>query len=193
MTSNNSAARYNAGKMNLKFALPLAAFVVLAIFLGVGLTLNPRLLPSTRIDQPAPAFSLNLLYAPEARFSPADYLGKRWMLNVWASWCVGCGVEHPFLNEIANKSNIILVGLNYKDNPQSAKDWLAERGNPYTLVATDVDGDVAIDWGVYAVPETFVIDENGVVIYKHIGPISAPLLTDEIFPLFAQNQKQNQK
>lgn len=171
--------------MRASYLVPLMVFLALATLLGVGLTLNPKDLPSTMIGKPAPDFKLNLLHTPESVFSPSDYLGQRWILNVWASWCVACRYEHPLLNEIANRTNIPLVGLNYKDDPQEARAWLAQRGNPYAKSPMDTAGDAGIDWGVYGVPETFVIDEQGRVIYKHTGPITAEIVNQEILPLFA--------
>ena len=178
--------------LNLRYLVPLLAFVVIAGFLLVGLTLNPTYLPSTLINKPAPPFSLPLLYKtgntmdnqPAAQFSPKTMHGKRWLLNVWASWCVSCRYEHPLLNELASNTRIPLIGLNYKDEPDNAKQWLQERGNPYTMVPVDYAGDAGIEWGVYGVPETFVIDEAGLVIYKHAGPITAEIVNREILPLF---------
>ena len=175
----------------MKFLVPLLIFITLATFLGIGLTLNPRDLPSTLIGKPAPEFSLAQLYKPEETISPADLKGQRWLLNVWASWCVGCRVEHPLLNELAEKTTITLLGLNYKDDPKNAIQWLSERGNPYGLIAKDLSGDAGIDWGVYGVPETFVIDEEGNVIYKHTGPISVKALNEEILPLFDKAAQAN--
>ena len=169
----------------MKFVLPLVGFLLMALLLGVGLTLNPRELPSTLINKPAPDFTLQRLYVDGESVSPTDLLGKRWLLNVWASWCGGCRVEHPLLNELAQKTDITLVGLNYKDEPANARQWLAERGNPYALIASDIEGNAGIDWGVYGAPETFVIDENGTVIYKHIGPLDIKTVQQEILPLFA--------
>ena len=159
----------------------------MAILLGIGLTLNPRDLPSTFINKSAPEFSLALLSKPQTKFSPSDYQGQRWILNVWASWCVACRVEHPLLNQLANNTNIPLIGLNYKDQAHDAKQWLDDRGNPYIKIPMDISGDAGIDWGVYGVPETFVIDEQGIIIYKHTGPISAQILEQQILPLFASN------
>ena len=159
----------------------------MAILLGIGLTLNPRDLPSTFINKSAPEFSLALLSKPQTKFSPSDYQGQRWILNVWASWCVACRVEHPLLNQLANNTNIPLIGLNYKDQANDAKQWLDDRGNPYIKIPMDISGDAGIDWGVYGVHETFVIDEQGIIIYKHTGPISAQILEQEILPLFASN------
>jgi len=175
----------SAGQLNLKYLIPLITFLAIAIFLGIGLTLNPRDLPSTRIDKPAPAFSLPLLGNQTTHFSPADLHGQRWILNVWASWCVACRVEHPILNEIARKTDIVLVGLNYKDQPLDAQEWLNQRGDPYRTIPMDMQGDAGIDWGVYGVPETFVINEEGIIIYKHTGPISAKIVQQDILPLFA--------
>ncbi len=178
--------------MKFKFLLPLLAFIALAIMLGIGLTLNPRELPSTFINKSAPAFRLALLNEPTAQFAPRDLLGQRWILNVWASWCVACRVEHPLLNQMANSTNIPLVGLNYKDKSSDAKKWLDQRGNPYIKIPMDSSGDAGIDWGVYGVPETFVIDEQGLIIYKHTGPISAQIVEQEILPLFANDSGNSQ-
>ncbi len=180
--------------MKLKFLVPLLVFLGLAIFLGIGLKLDPRKLPSTMINKPAPAFSLTLLNVPgtktfaSAEFRPADLLGQRWLLNVWASWCVACRVEHPLLNQLANQTTITLVGLNYKDDTQNAEQWLAERGNPYAYIPLDISGDAGIDWGVYGVPETFVIDEQGMVVYKHTGPLDPNIINTEILPLLMAAQ-----
>lgn len=180
--------------MKLKFLIPLILFVCLAVFLGLGLKLDPRKLPSTMIGNPAPAFNLNLLQTTDTsvfengQFKPSDLIGQKWLLNIWASWCVACRVEHPLLIELANKTDIIMVGLNYKDKTADAKKWLAEHGNPYTFIPEDAQGDAGIEWGVYGVPETFVIDQSGIVIYKYTGPINADIINSEILPLFEVNQ-----
>ena len=171
--------------LNLKFIIPLLAFLAIAAFLSVGLTLNPRDLPSTKINKPAPPFSLELLNQRGNVFSPQDMLGQRWLLNVWASWCVGCRVEHPLLNQLANTTDIEMVGLNYKDDPANARRWLQQRGDPYSRIPMDIAGDAGIDWGVYGVPETFIIDEVGKIIYKHTGPLTGEIVSDEIMPLFS--------
>lgn len=173
--------------MHLKHLIPLIAFLAIAVLLKVGLHLNPQKLPSALIGKPAPTFNLNLLSAQDQQFSPADFKGQRWILNVWASWCVSCRYEHPLLNEIARKTDIPLVGLNYKDEAGKAQQWLDQRGNPYSKVPMDINGDAGIDWGVYGVPETFVIDEQGLVIYKHAGPITPEIVNNDILPLFASN------
>ena len=177
-------------KLDLKFLGPLIAFIGMAILLGVGLTLNPRDLPSTLIGKLAPAFDLPRLYQADQQIKiPEHYLGKRWILNVWASWCVGCRVEHPLLNELAQKTDIPLLGLNYKDDGDNARQWLAERGNPYSIIAADFSGNAGIDWGVYGVPETYVIDELGLVIYKHTGPLDVDAVRNELLPLFKGVEK----
>lgn len=174
--------------MKLKYLMPLMIFIVMAALLYMGLNLNPRDIPSTMIGKPAPDFSLPLLNNPEHSFSPASLKGQRWILNVWASWCVSCRYEHPLFNEIAANTRIPIIGLNHKDQAQDAKQWLANRGNPYQYIPTDMDGRVSIDWGVYGVPETFVIDESGHVIYKHTGPIDTNILRLELAPLFPELQ-----
>ncbi len=156
----------------LKYIVPLLLFVVLAVFLAIGLKLNPRDIPSPLIDQPAPAFSLPVLTKPEQKLSQQDLLGKVWMLNVWASWCVSCRSEHPVLNQLARLNVVTIVGLNYKDEPQAARQWLRQLGNPYTVSIMDIEGRTGIDYGVYGVPETFVIDKKGVIRYKFTGPVS---------------------
>lgn len=171
-------------KLKFSSLAPLLVFIVLAIFLGVGLTLNPKDLPSSLINKPAPHFELPRLYETNKAFTPAQLTGKRWLLNVWASWCVSCRVEHPLLNQLASSTSIPLVGLNYKDTNDKAIQWLAERGNPYDYIPVDQKGDVGIDWGVYGVPETFVVDESGVIIFKHTGPLNPKVIQDEILPLF---------
>lgn len=179
--------------MKLKFLVPLLAFLALSALLYVGLQMNPRHLPSTFIGKPAPEFTLGLLESPEREFSPKDLAGQRWILNVWASWCVSCRYEHPLFNEIAAKTTIPLVGLNYKDDPESAKQWLVDRGNPYQFIPADQAGMAGIEWGVYGVPETFVIDEAGNVIYKHAGPINPKIVLEELTPLFPELQALEQR
>jgi cytochrome c biogenesis protein CcmG/thiol:disulfide interchange protein DsbE len=167
----------------LVYLLPLAAFLVVAVFLLRGLWLNPREVPSPFIDKPAPPFVLTKLDAPDAKFSPADMKGQVWLLNVWASWCVACRQEHPLLVELAKRKAVPIIGLNYKDKPEAAAGWLAQWGNPYDLSVKDLDGRVGIDYGVYGVPETFVIDKNGVIRFKQIGPITEEVWTKKMLPL----------
>lgn len=170
----------------MRFMLPLAAFIVLVIFLAIGLTLNPRQVPSPLIDKPAPVFQLQDLHNPEQVFSSNDNLGKVWMLNVWASWCAACRDEHPLFVEIAKLGIVPVYGLNYKDQRDTALQWLKQRGDPYITTVVDADGKVGIDYGVYGVPETYVIDKEGIIRYKHIGPITVKSLEDKIFPLLKE-------
>ena len=172
-----------------RYLIPLALFVVLAGFLAVGLRLNPREVPSPLVGQPAPTFTLPQLHEPGARLSTADMKGQVWLLNVWASWCVSCRVEHPLLVELARANVVPLIGLNYKDRNELGKAWLAQNGDPYKLSIVDADGRVGIDWGVYGVPETFVVDKSGVIRHKHIGPLTAEAVEKKILPLVRELQK----
>ena len=165
-----------------RYLLPLIAFLVLVGFLAVGLKLDPREVPSPLIGKPAPAFSLPRLDAPAQRLSSQEMRGKVWVLNVWASWCGPCRQEHPLIADLA-KSGAAVYGLNYKDKPADAVAWLAELGNPYVATVSDVEGLVGIDFGVYGVPETFVIDQAGVIRLKHIGPMTPEALRDRVLPL----------
>jgi cytochrome c biogenesis protein CcmG/thiol:disulfide interchange protein DsbE len=172
-----------------RFAIPLAVFAVIVAFLFVGLGLNPREVPSPFIGKPAPAFQLAQLHAPDRAFTQKDLLGQVWLLNVWASWCISCRDEHPLLVELAKAKTVPLVGLNYTDKPEEAKAWLKQFGDPYQLSVSDLNGRVGIDYGVYGVPETFVIDKAGVIRYKHIGPITPDALERKILPLVRELQK----
>jgi cytochrome c biogenesis protein CcmG/thiol:disulfide interchange protein DsbE len=163
--------------------LPLAIFAVLAIFLAVGLTRDPREVPSPFIGRAAPGFALPVLAEPGRTLSPADLRGKPWLLNVWASWCVACRQEHPLLVEFARGAGVPIIGLDYKDKPADAQAWLARYGNPYTASIVDADGRTGIEYGVYGVPETFLIDAAGVIRYKRIGPLTPEALRDEVLPL----------
>jgi cytochrome c biogenesis protein CcmG/thiol:disulfide interchange protein DsbE len=175
--------------MNRKLLIPFAIFVALFGFLLVGLGLNPREVPSPLVGKPAPEFKLARLHQPEQMFDPADLKGQVWLLNVWASWCVSCRVEHPLLVELSKSKLVPLVGLNYKDKPEDAIGWLKQLGDAYDVSVTDRDGRVAIDWGVYGVPETFVVDKAGVIRYKHIGPVDAAAIEKRILPLVRELQK----
>jgi cytochrome c biogenesis protein CcmG/thiol:disulfide interchange protein DsbE len=167
----------------LKFGIPLFLFVALAMFFAVGLTRDPREVPSPLIDKPAPAFKLEQLHEASRGFAPEDMKGKVWLLNVWASWCVSCRVEHPLLVQMSRNNLVPIVGLNYKDKREDGVAWLTKFGNPYALSAYDVEGRVGIDYGVYGVPETFVIDKAGVIRYKQIGPVTPEALEKTILPL----------
>src|SRR5690349_24399220 len=165
------------------WSLPLAIFAVIVAFLFVGLFRDPREVPSPLIGKPAPAFALAQLHEPGKTLTTADMRGQVWLLNVWASWCVSCRVEHPLLIELARSKAVPIVGLDYKDKRDDGLRWLDRMGNPYALSAFDVDGRVGIDYGVYGVPETFVIDKQGVIRYKQIGPITPEALERTILPL----------
>ncbi len=170
-----------------RFLWPLALFIVLVGFLGVGLTLNPREVPSPLIDKPAPAFHAVVLDQPERQVTREDMAGKVWVLNVWASWCAPCREEHPLWVDYARRNaGTTIVGLNYKDQNDAARKWLAQLGDPYALSLVDADGRIGIDFGVYGVPETFVIDRQGMVRFKHVGAITHQVLKDKIEPLLKQ-------
>ena len=167
---------------------PFVVFVILAIFLYVGLGLNPHEVPSPLINKPAPAFTLPQLHDPSKTFSSQEMKGQVWLLNVWASWCVSCREEHPVLMSLARKNIVPVYGLDYKDKNADGEAWLRNGGNPYTLVATDADGRVGIDYGVYGVPETYVIDKQGIIRFKQIGAITHENLQTKILPLIAELQ-----
>lgn len=167
----------------MRFAVPLAIFLVVVAFLFKGLDLNPREVPSPLIDKPAPAFALPRLDAPAQSVSEKDLRGKVWIFNVWASWCVSCLQEHPLLVEFSKTNAAPLYGLNYKDKKPEADAWLAKHGNPYAVSLMDPDGKVGIDYGVYGVPETYVIDKQGVIRFKQIGPVTPEVLNNKIAPL----------
>ena len=175
--------------MNAKTLIPLVLFAVLAGFLAVGLGLDPREVPSPLVDKPAPAFKIAQLEPADAQFSPEDMKGKVWLFNVWASWCVACRQEHPVLMEFARAKVAPLIGLDYKDQRKDALGVLKRSGNPYDVVAFDADGRVGIDYGVYGVPESYVIDKAGVIRYKHIGPITMETMEKTIIPLIQKLQK----
>jgi len=192
----------------LKYIIPLILFIIMAVFLALGLNLKPGEIPSPLLNKPAPVFSAPILQAtardggsvpigtepmrpPEEKLTPADLKGKVWLFNVWASWCVSCRAEHPVLNELARQQAAPIIGLNYKDDPAAAKNWLDSLGNPYNVSIMDQDGRIGIDWGVYGVPETFVIDKKGVIRYKHTGPVTADDVQRIFLPLLAKLQGEN--
>ena len=174
----------------MRSLVPFFIFVGLSAFLYVGLSLKPREVPSPFINKPAPAFTLPQLQDPKKQFSPKDMQGKVWLLNVWSSWCVSCKEEHPVLMALAQQNIVPILGLDYKDKQADAENWLARGGNPYVLSAADVEGRVGIDYGVYGVPETYVIDKKGVIRYKEIGPVNPQNLQEKILPMVAQLQKE---
>jgi cytochrome c biogenesis protein CcmG/thiol:disulfide interchange protein DsbE len=182
----NSPCTFEVSNMKIKTLVPLLVFLVIAVFLGIGLTRDPRKLPSTMIGKPAPSFSVPQLITEDKQFSPTDMKGQVWLLNVWASWCTPCRVEHPILVEIERSKAVPIVGLNHKDKREDALKFLQQLGDPYVLTAVDREGLVSIDYGVYGVPETFVIDREGRVRHRHVGPITPEALQKEILPLIAQ-------
>ena len=171
-----------------RFLLPLLAFGVLVAFLAVGLNLRPSEIPSPFIGKPAPGFQLARLDSPEIKVTPQDLRGQVWLLNVWASWCVSCRQEHPLMVELSKAGVVPIYGLNYKDKRDDALRWLTEFGDPYTVSVMDVDGKVGIDYGVYGVPETYVIDKQGTIRYKQIGPVTPDVLKQTIIPLVRKLQ-----
>ncbi len=191
-----------------KFLWPLVGFVALVVLLAIGLNLNPRDVPSPLVGKPAANFSLPVLGA-DRKFGPDDMKGKVWLLNVWASWCVSCRQEHPILVELNKKGIVPVVGLNYKEvrgdgitdmaktdatsedrlARERAAKWLADHGDPYLLSVLDLDGRVGIDYGVYGVPETYIIDKAGIIRMKHTGPVTPDDLAKKILPLVAELNK----
>jgi cytochrome c biogenesis protein CcmG, thiol:disulfide interchange protein DsbE len=170
-----------------RYLIPLAVFVLMAGFLAVGLKLNPREVPSPLVNKPAPAFELPQLRDPSMKMTVAQMKGQVWVLNVFASWCTPCLAEHPYVTQLS-KQGVKVVGLNYKDKAEDAKNWLRKHGDPYAAIVVDADGRAGIDWGVYGVPETFVIDKQGVIRHKQIGPITPQALREEILPALAKLQ-----
>jgi cytochrome c biogenesis protein CcmG/thiol:disulfide interchange protein DsbE len=161
-------------------------FVALAWFLYAGLSLNPREVPSPLIGKPAPAFALPRLDDPAQTIKREDLLGKVWVMNVWASWCAPCREEHPLVVAFAKQRKVPVIGLNYKDRPGDARNWLERLGNPYAATLIDFDGKVGIDFGVYGVPETFVIDAQGIVRFKHVGALTPQVISQKLEPVLKQ-------
>ena len=170
----------------LRYLIPLGLFLVLVVFLAIGLGRDPREVPSPLINKAAPTFRLPQLKDPSKTFSAEDMRGKVWVLNVWASWCVSCRDEHPLLLEYAKSGAVPIYGLNWKDRREDALAWLNELGDPYVVNAADLDGRVAIDYGVYGAPETYLIDQGGVIRHKHVGPVTREVWKDEFMPLVQQ-------
>lgn len=157
--------------MKLWHLLPLAAVLGLMALLGLGLQLDPRVVPSPLIDKPMPAFNLPTLESPPSVLTKENLSGRPLLVNVWASWCAACLIEHPFLLDL-KRSGVEIIGFNYKDDPAAAREWLARHGDPYRVIAQDRLGQAGLDWGVYGAPETFVIDSRGLIVHKQIGPMT---------------------
>jgi cytochrome c biogenesis protein CcmG/thiol:disulfide interchange protein DsbE len=167
-----------------RWLIPLLLFGALLLFLVRGLNLNPREVPSPLIDRPAPAFTMPTLADASRRVRREELLGRVWLLNVWASWCGPCRAEHPQWLALARRQPAVtLIGLNYKDDRGAASAWLQDLGNPYTESLFDPHGQLGLDYGVYGVPETFVIDRDGIVRFKHVGPLTTAVLREQIEPL----------
>jgi cytochrome c biogenesis protein CcmG/thiol:disulfide interchange protein DsbE len=172
-----------------RFAIPVTAFVALVALLYVGLGLDPREVPSPLIGKPAPHFELPQLREATKTFSERDMLGKVWVLNVWASWCVSCREEHPVLLDLAASGAVPVYGLNYKDKREDGLAWLKGMGDPYKTSIFDFEGRVGIDYGVYGVPETYLIDKKGVIRYKRIGPLTPEIVKNTLLPLVKELER----
>ena len=170
------------------YLLPVALFAALAAGFYAGLGIDTNVLPSPLIDQPAPRFSLPPLADDGPGFATADLPGHVSLVNTFASWCAPCRSEHPVLNQLARSKRVPIYGINYKDKPEAARAWIAELGNPYTKIGAD-DGRVGIEWGVYGVPETFVVDRSGRIRYKHVGPLTDADVAKTILPLVAKLER----
>jgi cytochrome c biogenesis protein CcmG/thiol:disulfide interchange protein DsbE len=171
--------------------LPLAGFVLLAILLGVGLKIADKKteIPSPLIGRPVPDFNLPELDNAERVLGPMDFRGKPYLINFWASWCVTCIYEHPYITDLARSGRLRVVGLNFRDEPEDARDWLAQHGNPYDVVITDYDGRVSINFGVYAAPESFLIAPDGEVVYKQIGALTPDVIEEVILPMVLEMEQ----
>lgn len=172
----------------MRFILPFVVFMIMAAFMYVGLSLNPREVPSPLIGKEAPAFTLPQLHEPSKQFSPQDMKGKVWLFNVWASWCTACEGEHPLFMELARQNIVPIYGMDYKDKREDGEAWLRRHGNPYALVVSDIEGRVGIDYGVYGVPETYLIDKQGVIRHKQIGAVTPEILDKTLIPLIKELQ-----
>lgn len=175
---------------HMRYLIPLAVFAIMVVFLGVGLTLDPKEVPSPLLGKPAPSFTLPEVSQPDISFTQERLKGQVSLVNVWASWCVSCRQEHPVLVDLSRKGIVPIYGLNYKDERNTALAWLSRLGNPYTASAFDADGKVGIEWGVYGVPETFVIDRSGTIRYKHTGPVTPEALEKTLLPLIRELEVQ---
>ncbi|MFT5260599.1 MAG: cytochrome c biogenesis protein CcmG/thiol:disulfide interchange protein DsbE [Gammaproteobacteria bacterium] len=174
-----------------RYLLPLIGFVVLVGFLGVGLKLDPKKIPSPLVDKLAPAFAVPTLHNTQKSIGTEQLLGEVWLLNVWASWCAACRVEHPLIVSLANQSDVTLVGLNYKDKRPEALNWLQQFGDPYHHIAFDLPGDIGIDYGVYGVPESFLVDKKGRIRFKQIGPFNPQIINEQLIPMITQLQNES--
>jgi cytochrome c biogenesis protein CcmG/thiol:disulfide interchange protein DsbE len=187
-SANDDAASTPTARRRSPYLMPLAIFALLAVFLGIGLTLDPRLVPSPLVGKPVPEFRLAPVQGRTLGLATEDLRGEVLVVNVFASWCLACRDEHPLWMELASRRALPIHGLNYKDAPDDAQRWLNQLGDPYSRTGADRDGRVAIDWGVYGVPETFVIDKNGVIRDKIIGAITRESVDERLLPLVRRLQ-----
>ncbi|MBL6750474.1 MAG: DsbE family thiol:disulfide interchange protein [Nevskia sp.] len=175
----------------MRYAIPIAVLAGLLVLFMVGLQRDPRLVPSPLVSKPAPAFDLPTLDGTPPRMRTADLRGAPVLVNFFASWCAGCQDEHPYLMELARSGRVRLVGVDYKDAADDVHAWLGRHGNPYASVLADADGRTGIDWGVYGVPETFVLDAAGTIVYKQIGPMTQQAFEHNIMPLIGNRESGN--
>ena len=172
----------------LRYIIPLVLFISLVVVLAVGLKRDPRLVPSPFIGRPAPELNLPTLKDPSRRITRQDLLGKVTLVNIWASWCGACRDEHEILLRLAKENGARILGFDYKDQREDALAWLKRMGDPYVDVVTDTDGRVGIEWGVYGVPETFLVDQEGVIRFKQIGALGEESVATELLPLMQKLQ-----
>jgi cytochrome c biogenesis protein CcmG/thiol:disulfide interchange protein DsbE len=177
---------------SLRYLIPVALFFGILVFLYIGLGRDPQYVPSPLIGKPVPTFKLPLLTNTDKTFSSEDFKGKVSLVNVWASWCVSCRYEHQLLVDLANTTDVAIIGINYKDERADALQWLARLGNPYQATVFDYDGRVGIDWGVYGTPESFIVDTQGIIRYKHVGPLTAQDMQDKVMPMISELRQQSQ-
>lgn len=170
--------------------IPLIVFIALAVLLAIGLTRDPKLVPSPLIGKPAPAFLLSTVHNPNQQVSEKELLGKVSLVNVWASWCPSCREEHPVLVEFARSTNTPIYGLNWKDQREDAIRWLKHFGNPYVLSFHDPDNRAGLDWGVYGAPETFLVDKKGIIRFKQVGPVTPKLLQEKLIPMIKKLEQE---
>ena len=172
--------------------LPLMAFLLLGILLAVGLTISDTKthIPSPLIGRPVPEFNLPQLFEPEKTLSQEDFLGEPYLVNFWGSWCPTCVFEHPVITDLARSGRLRIVGLNYRDEPEDAKNWLSRHGNPYHDIVVDYSGRISINFGVYAAPESFLISPDGEVVYKHIGALTPEIISETILPMVDEMKRE---
>jgi cytochrome c biogenesis protein CcmG/thiol:disulfide interchange protein DsbE len=167
----------------MRFATPLVVLLVLLGLFYLGMQRDPRLVPSPLIGKAAPAFDLPTLDGQPPRLTTADLKGAPVLVNFFASWCAGCQEEHPYLMQLGQSGQVRLLGIDYKDAESDLRPWLEHKGNPYGLILSDLEGRAGIDWGVYGVPETFVVDAQGKILFKQVGPMTPEVFARDIQPL----------